>query len=270
MKRKRNLSIYVKTLCFLLLSLAVLFPVLYSFANSFMGQKEITEAYSGILGIGADVGFHMFPEHFTLEAYGKVMLDTPEYWMKFWKSLGMAGLIAIGQLLIGGHVRHGFYQVSFSGMEDFLLSLRHLSSTAGTGDSVSKFPGPFLAEADWDLVGPDLTGDFFSLWSISHDPDLPERSHGDTGGGQTGRGWDSADFCKYHAAGGKAGSYQPADPGFCRQLEHGGTAYDPPAVSLAVSSVRLPGQCEYTKRCFAVCLRYPEPCAGDPSLPVFS
>ena len=68
MKGKRTLSAYIKTLCFFLLSLVILFPVLYSFANSFMGPEEITEAYSGILGIGADVGFHMFPEHFTLEA----------------------------------------------------------------------------------------------------------------------------------------------------------------------------------------------------------
>ena len=81
MKTKRNPLIYVKTLCFLLLSLVILFPVLYSFTNSFMGLEEITEAYSGILGVGADVDFHMFPEHFTLEAYGNVMLDTPEYWL---------------------------------------------------------------------------------------------------------------------------------------------------------------------------------------------
>lgn len=121
MKRKRNLTIYVKTLCFLLLSLVILFPVLYSFTNSFMGQEEITEAYSGILGVGADVGFHMFPEHFTLEAYGKVMLDTPEYWMKFWKSLGMAGLIAIGQLFIGGMCGMAFAKYHFPGWKVFFF-----------------------------------------------------------------------------------------------------------------------------------------------------
>ena len=80
-----------------------------------MGPEEITEAYSGILGIGADVGFHMFPEHFTLEAYGNVMLDTPEYWLKFWKSLGMAGVIAAGQLLIGGMCGMAFAKYHFSG-----------------------------------------------------------------------------------------------------------------------------------------------------------
>jgi multiple sugar transport system permease protein len=121
MKRKRNLTIYIKTLCFLLISLVILFPVLYSFTNSFMGQEEITEAYSGILSVGADVGFHMFPEHFTLEAYGNVMLDTPEYWMKFWKSLGMAGIIAIGQLLIGGMCGMAFAKYHFPGWELFFF-----------------------------------------------------------------------------------------------------------------------------------------------------
>lgn len=121
MKTKRNPLIYVKTLCFFLLSLVILFPVLYSFANSFMGQEEITEAYSGILGVGADVGFHMFPEHFTLEAYGNVMLDTPEYWLKFWKSLGMAGLIAIGQLLIGGMCGMAFAKYHFPGWKIFFF-----------------------------------------------------------------------------------------------------------------------------------------------------
>ncbi len=121
MKTKRNPLIYVKTLCFLLLSLVILFPVLYSFANSFMGQEEITEAYSGILGVGADVGFHMFPEHFTLEAYGNVMLDTPEYWLKFWKSLGMAGVIAMGQLLIGGMCGMAFAKYHFPGWKIFFF-----------------------------------------------------------------------------------------------------------------------------------------------------
>ncbi len=104
-----------------MLALVILFPVLYSFSNSFMGQEEITEAYSGILGVGADVGFHMFPEHFTLEAYGNVMLDTPEYWMKFWKSLGMAGLIAIGQLLIGGMCGMAFAKYHFPGWKIFFF-----------------------------------------------------------------------------------------------------------------------------------------------------
>lgn len=121
MKTKRNPLIYVKTLCFLLLSLVILFPVLYSFANSFMGQEEITEAYSGILGVGADVGFHMFPEHFTLEAYGNVMLDTPEYWLKFWKSLGMAGVIAMGQLLISGMCGMAFAKYHFPGWKIFFF-----------------------------------------------------------------------------------------------------------------------------------------------------
>ena len=121
MKTKRNPLIYVKTLCFLLLSLVILFPVLYSFANSFMGQEEITEAYSGILGVGADVGFHMFPEHFTLEAYGNVMLDTPEYWLKFWKSLGMAGVIAMGQLLIVGMCGMAFAKYHFPGWKIFFF-----------------------------------------------------------------------------------------------------------------------------------------------------
>lgn len=120
-KTKRNPLIYVKTLCFLLLSLVILFPVLYSFANSFMGQEEITEAYSGILGVGADVGFHMFPEHFTLEAYGNVMLDTPEYWLKFWKSLGMAGVIAMGQLLISGMCGMAFAKYHFPGWKIFFF-----------------------------------------------------------------------------------------------------------------------------------------------------
>lgn len=115
MKRKRNLWIYGRTLGFLLLSLVILFPVLYSFTNSFMGQEEMTEAYGGILGIGADVRFHMFPSHFTLEAYGKAMLDTPEYWMKFWKSLGMSGAIAVGQLLIGGLCGMAFAKYHFPG-----------------------------------------------------------------------------------------------------------------------------------------------------------
>ena len=43
-----------------------------------------------------------------------------------------------------------------------------------------------------------------------------------------------------------------------------------PGGVLAVSSVRLPGQCKYREFRPAVCMRYPEPCAGDPSLPVLS
>lgn len=112
---KRNLSVYMKTFCFLLLSLVILFPVLYSVGNSFMSHEEITKAYGGVLGLGTDVKFHMLPEYFSLEAYGKVMLDTPEYWMKFWKSLGMSGVIAAGQLLIGGMCGMAFAKYHFKG-----------------------------------------------------------------------------------------------------------------------------------------------------------
>ena len=121
MKRERALKNYTKTLFFSLLSFIVLFPLLYSFFNSFMGQEEFTEIYGGILGMGADVRFHMFPEHFTLEAYGKVMLDTSEYWIKYWKSLGMAGIIAAGQLLIGGMCGMAFAKYHFPGWKIFFF-----------------------------------------------------------------------------------------------------------------------------------------------------
>lgn len=121
MKRERALKNYTKTLFFSLLSFIVLFPLLYSFFNSFMGQEEFTEIYGGILGMGADVRFHMFPEHFTLEAYGKVMLDTSEYWIKYWKSLGMAGVIAAGQLLVGGMCGMAFAKYPFPGWKMLFL-----------------------------------------------------------------------------------------------------------------------------------------------------
>lgn len=121
MTEKRNPGSFLKTLCFLFLSLIVLFPVLYTFTNSFMGQEEIAEAYNGILGMGAEVKLHLFPKHITLEAYENVMLNTPAYWIKFWKSLCMAGFIAMGQLLLGGLCGMAFAKYPFPGWRILLL-----------------------------------------------------------------------------------------------------------------------------------------------------
>lgn len=61
------------------------------------------------------MAFHLLPDKWSLEAFRKILLETPDYLMKFWNSVGITGAIVIGQILVSVLAGYGFSKFQFPG-----------------------------------------------------------------------------------------------------------------------------------------------------------
>lgn len=113
--------VYIRILFLLALSVVILFPVFYTVSNSFMGEKEVLAVYGGVMEQNTNIRIRFFPHPFSLEAYETVLLDTPEYLLKFWRSILMCVVIVTGQVLIGGMCGFAFAKYHFRGWKLFFI-----------------------------------------------------------------------------------------------------------------------------------------------------
>ena len=113
--------VYIRILFLLALSVVILFPIFYTVSNSFMGEKEVLAVYGGVMEQNTNIGIRFFPHQFSLEAYETVLLDTPEYLLKFWRSILMCVVIVTGQVLIGGMCGFAFAKYHFRGWKLFFI-----------------------------------------------------------------------------------------------------------------------------------------------------
>ena len=113
--------VYIRILFLLALSVVILFPVFYTESNSFMGEKEVLAVYGGVMEQNTNIRIRFFPHQFSLEAYETVLLDTPEYLLKFWRSILMCVVIVTGQVLIGGMCGFAFAKYHFRGWKLFFI-----------------------------------------------------------------------------------------------------------------------------------------------------
>lgn len=113
--------VYIRILFLLALSVVILFPIFYTVSNSFMGEKEVLAVYGGVMEQNTNIRIRFFPHQFSLEAYETVLLDTPEYLLKFWRSILMCVVIVTGQVLIGGMCGFAFAKYHFRGWKLFFI-----------------------------------------------------------------------------------------------------------------------------------------------------
>ena len=111
----------IRILFLLALSVVILFPIFYTVSNSFMGEKEVLAVYGGVMEQNTNIRIRFFPHQFSLEAYETVLLDTPEYLLKFWRSILMCVVIVTGQVLIGGMCGFAFAKYHFRGWKLFFI-----------------------------------------------------------------------------------------------------------------------------------------------------
>ena len=120
MKKKRWLRA-VLYLFFSLLCLLVLFPVFYTLSNSFMAPDEIMEHYQAVSTGNGQASFHFFAQSFSLQAYYRVFLATPNYLLKFWNSLLLCTVIVAGQALVSVMGGFAFAKYRFPGRRVWFL-----------------------------------------------------------------------------------------------------------------------------------------------------
>lgn len=120
-KRRAN---RIMSVLFGLLSVVVLFPVLYMVVSSFMSPQEVNRYYATAFSKEGDGAMlHLIPDLISLESLYQVFLRRPDYLMKFWNSLLMCGGIVAGQTLVSCMGGFAFAKYNFRGKNGLFFLL---------------------------------------------------------------------------------------------------------------------------------------------------
>ncbi|MEK3747505.1 carbohydrate ABC transporter permease [Paenibacillus sp. FSL E2-8871] len=119
------------TLTFVMAIIAVLllFPIVITFTNSLMTEKEIEINYGPIGQMnevieGREdpfVNLKLLPDQVSLDQYTKVLLDNPKYLTMFWNSVFMVVPIIAGQTLVAALAAYAFSKLKFRGRDPLFL-----------------------------------------------------------------------------------------------------------------------------------------------------
>lgn len=112
MKGKRTFFSVVLFLFLLSMAAAVLFPLILTLAGSFMSESEISFHYGKLLygdrPSSGEAAVKLIPELVTVEQYGTVLFQSPEYLLKFWNSLFYTVPITFFQVVIALFASYSF------------------------------------------------------------------------------------------------------------------------------------------------------------------
>jgi multiple sugar transport system permease protein len=111
---KRFKMLFLTTLL-LLLGLIILYPIIFTLADSFMADWEIEEYYgaeaeqTNISGSTEKyMDFRLIPYEATLRQYKTILIDRPQYLFMFWNSIKLALPTAVGQLIVAAMAAYAF------------------------------------------------------------------------------------------------------------------------------------------------------------------
>jgi multiple sugar transport system permease protein len=116
-KRRRFVSIAIRTLFALALAVLFLAPIVLTVANSFMSSSEISANYGAIFQrtdsggrvfIGKTVNLKLIPDMVSFSQYATVLFTSPDYLLKFWNSFILVVPIVLFQLIVAVLASYGF------------------------------------------------------------------------------------------------------------------------------------------------------------------
>lgn len=104
MRNEKNRVIketFIDTVLFLP-ALLVFIPVILLVTGSVTGRGELRESLGPIfLETKEYISWKLMPDYPTFENYKKILFETPQFFVLFWNSIKMTGLIMLGELLVG-------------------------------------------------------------------------------------------------------------------------------------------------------------------------
>ncbi len=109
-----------------LFALLFLYPTVFTFANSFTSESEISANYGVVFEtdeIGAkkymseSVNLKLIPDMVTFKQYFTVLFQSPEYLLKFWNAVILVIPIVIFQVLVACFASYGFARYRGRGRE---------------------------------------------------------------------------------------------------------------------------------------------------------
>lgn len=113
---KRKIRALLIRIVLAALLIFMVMPLIMLCTNSFMGKQELMETCGAVLSdYGTKTRFSLFPQYPTLQAYVRLLLDSPEYFKAFWNSAILSVGVLAGQLLITVPAAWAFARFEFPG-----------------------------------------------------------------------------------------------------------------------------------------------------------
>jgi multiple sugar transport system permease protein len=103
-----------------LLATAFIFPVVMTFADSFMSESEIEKDYGPVSDASGDeeeqyADVSLIPDYATIDQYYSILIGNTGYLMMFWNSVILVVPIILGQAVIGSLAAYAFSMFKFRG-----------------------------------------------------------------------------------------------------------------------------------------------------------
>lgn len=96
------LRTYLREAALLLPALLACIPVLILITGSVMGQRELAGHLRPMLNDSDGfIGWKLMPDYPTFANYRRLLLETPQFFVLFWNSMGMVTAILLGQFAVG-------------------------------------------------------------------------------------------------------------------------------------------------------------------------
>lgn len=113
---KRKIRALLIRIVLAALLIFMVMPLIMLCTNSLMGKQELMETCGAVLSdYGTKTRFSLFPQYPTLQAYVRLLLDSPEYFKAFWNSAILSVGVLAGQLLITVPAAWAFARFEFPG-----------------------------------------------------------------------------------------------------------------------------------------------------------
>ncbi|MFD1269405.1 carbohydrate ABC transporter permease [Paenibacillus motobuensis] len=111
------------------IAIILLFPIVITFTNSLMTEKEIHINYGPIGQMNEVipgranpfVNLKLLPDKVSFEQYGKVLIDNPKYLMMFWNSVFLVVPIIAGQTIVAALAAYALSKLKFRGRDPLFL-----------------------------------------------------------------------------------------------------------------------------------------------------
>ncbi len=113
MKKRHLLGRTISFLISLTFAVMFLLPTVLTITNSFMSETELAANYGNALGVSGAyiserVNLKFIPDEVTFSQYRRVLLQSPDYLLKFWNSVILVVPIVILQVSIAALAAYGF------------------------------------------------------------------------------------------------------------------------------------------------------------------
>ena len=102
---------------FAVVSLVFVMPTVLTFTNSLMSKGEIAANYGQIFSsvsgdakvfVATETNLKLIPDRVTFDQYFNVLINNPQYLIKFWNSVILTVPIVLGQILVALLAAYGF------------------------------------------------------------------------------------------------------------------------------------------------------------------